>query len=302
GPVGSRAPDRVARRGLEADGERRAHARDRLSAEQGAPRRRPAGAADGDRRPARRGADLHPLDAALGLDAPARAARQPLADPRAPGAAPALPRRLHQVEVGGDGDEGDRARRGGPRVPAVGPRPAPRADRERQAPAGQQDAQRRLHRRSHQGVLARRALHLPAAPPGRDRPLAAEPAAGLRRQRRDHPALRRGARARPPGPRRPDRPLRGRHRRSRGADAPRLRVPRPGLGARHDRVRRARPRPLPRGPGRLGGQDPHRAGAARRAAAPGARDPRRAARPVRRVGLSAGRRRIGAGRPRARLL
>ena len=35
-----------------------------------------------------------------------------------------------------------------------------------------QDAQRRLHRRPHQGVLAGRALDLPAPPPGGDRPLA----------------------------------------------------------------------------------------------------------------------------------
>ena len=58
------------------------------------------------------------------------------------------------------------------RVPAVGPAAAPRAGRQRQADHRRQDAQQRLHRRPPARVLARRALHLPAAPPGRDRALA----------------------------------------------------------------------------------------------------------------------------------
>ncbi|CAA9464374.1 MAG: hypothetical protein AVDCRST_MAG38-560, partial [uncultured Solirubrobacteraceae bacterium] len=295
-PEGVAARGRVASRGLEATGERRAHARDGLSAEQGAAGGgRTTAVATADRRPAGRGAGLHPLDAALGLHSRAGAAEQPLADPRPSGASPPLPRREHQVEVGGDGDEGDRPRRGAARVPAVGPRAASRADPERQAPPGQQDAQRRLHRRSHQGVLAGFALHLPAAPPGGDRPLAAEPAAGIRRQRRDHPALRRRARARSPGASGPDRPLRGRDDRPGGPDAPHLRVPRRSVGGRHDRLRASRSRPLQGRPRRLGGQDPDRPDPAGRAAAARARDSRGAARAVRRLGLPAGRRRGGTG-------
>src|SRR3712207_5705425 len=81
-------------RALEADGQRRAPARDRLRAaqgRQGAATRPPAPQQAAAGGPARRAAGIHPLDRAVRLDARPRAAELALEDPRAAGAAPALP-------------------------------------------------------------------------------------------------------------------------------------------------------------------------------------------------------------------
>ena len=112
----------------------------------------------------------------------------------------------------------DTARR---RVPAVGPPPAPRAHRQRQVDHRRQDAQQRLHRRPPARGVAGRALHLPAPPPGRDRPLARRRTRASEGARRaDHP-LRRGARGRAADLRRPHRPLRGPDRRTPSASCAR---------------------------------------------------------------------------------
>ena len=161
----------VTARGLEEDAERRADPRDGLPA---AARGRRSGQAAARRRPPDRGARVRDLHAALGLDAAARAARQPLADPLAARAAPALRLRALRPEVVGALDEGAGPRHPRRRLPAVGPPAAPRAHRQPQVDHRRQDAQQRLHRRPPARGVAGRALHLPAPPPGRDRALAAE--------------------------------------------------------------------------------------------------------------------------------
>ena len=94
-------------------------------------------------------------------------------------------------------------------------------------------------------LLARRALHLPAAPPGRDRPLAPGDAPQDTPERNARMVLRYGnaieeARADAPGR---DRALRGADRRPARGDAADLRVPRRAVGAGDARVRPLRPRP-----------------------------------------------------------
>ena len=178
---GTRCLARVTARALEGDDQRRPDPRDGLpAAARRDPRRQPEEDAAAHacrpgacRRPARRGAGVRDLHAALGLDAAARAARQPLPDPLAARAAPALRLRQLRPEVVGALDGRARPRHQGRRVPAVGPPAAARARRQREVDHRGQDAQQRLHRRPPARVLAGRALHLPAAPPRGDRALAA---------------------------------------------------------------------------------------------------------------------------------
>src|SRR4051794_5003816 len=141
GGHGTTSPSIVTARGPEEDAERRADPRDRLSA---AARGRRSGQAAARRRPADRGARVRDLHAPLGLDAAARAARQPLADPLAARAAPALRLRALRPEVVGALDEGAGARHPRRRLPAVGPPAAPRAHSQPQVDHRRQDAQQRL--------------------------------------------------------------------------------------------------------------------------------------------------------------
>ena len=222
----------VTARDMEGDDQRRADAaRPATSCSARKRRRRPSrrgarASAAARRRPPRRGARVRDLHAALGLDAAARAARQPLADPLAARAAPALrlghfDKKWSERSMTEFGLDTKRRR-----APAVGPAAAPRAGRQRQVDHRRQDAQQRLHRRPPARVLARRALHLPAAPPGGDRALAAAPCAGehadeRREERRPDPPLLRGARAGAPDLPRAHGPLRGPDRRAGARDCAR---------------------------------------------------------------------------------
>ena len=124
-----------------------------------------------------------------------------------------------QVRRQGAGRGQARPRRA--RQRAVGLVPAPRARHHRQAAARQQDAQRRLHRRPHPGLLARRALHLPAAPPARRSPARAHKLRPQDTAEQNYGRVLKYAEAveaaRQTLPR-PHGPLRGPHRRPRGRD------------------------------------------------------------------------------------
>ena len=126
-------------------------------------------------------------------------------------------------------DEGDGARRGAARVPAVGPRAAPRAGRQRQAACWSTRRPTTSSSSTGSRTLAGRELRLPAAPPRRDRALAPGTRRGRRtrrEERRPDPPLLRGAGGGAPDLRRRDGPLRGPDRRPGAALAPMCELPR----------------------------------------------------------------------------